>query len=163
MCGYLSPRPSPHRRSQCRDRSSRPQTPSSPLYSQGVKAGAQVLVSGTTGIEPSTGDLAGDTVQDQTRQALANCEAILRAGGAASTPSRVRYAARTAGSSSSGDSNIPLRAPGRPAPRPPCGSALYARPTESSDSEKTSSLFKADPPSKACARGLPHPLVETER
>lgn len=56
--------------------------PGSPLYSQGVKAGPHVFVSGTTGIDPSTGDLAGDTIHAQTRQALANCEAILRAGGA---------------------------------------------------------------------------------
>ena len=59
-----------------------PNAPSSPLYSQGVKAGSQVFVSGTTGIDPNTGALAGDDVQVQTRQALANCEAILRAGGA---------------------------------------------------------------------------------
>jgi reactive intermediate/imine deaminase len=59
-----------------------PNAPRSPLFSQGVKAGSQVLVSGTTGIDPSTGGLAGDTVQDQTRQALANCAAILQAGGA---------------------------------------------------------------------------------
>lgn len=59
-----------------------PNAPSSPLFSQGVKAGSQVFVSGTTGIDPSTGDLAGNVIQDQTRQALANCEAILRAGGA---------------------------------------------------------------------------------
>jgi reactive intermediate/imine deaminase len=56
--------------------------PSSPLYSKGVKAGPYVLVSGTAGIDPSTGSLAGDTIHDQTRQALANCEAILNAGGA---------------------------------------------------------------------------------
>ncbi|MGO9080405.1 MAG: RidA family protein [Streptosporangiaceae bacterium] len=56
--------------------------PSSPLYSQGVKAGPHVLVSGIVGIDPSTGSLAGDTIQDQTRQALTNCEAILQAGGA---------------------------------------------------------------------------------
>jgi reactive intermediate/imine deaminase len=59
-----------------------PNAPSSPLYSQGVKTGSQVFVSGTTGIDPSSGRLAGDTIQDQTRQALANCEAILQAGGA---------------------------------------------------------------------------------
>ncbi len=59
-----------------------PNAPRSPLYSQGVKAGSHVLVSGTTGIDPITGDLAGDTIQDQTRQALANCSAILEAGGA---------------------------------------------------------------------------------
>ena len=56
--------------------------PRSPLYSQGVKAGPHVLVSGMTGIDPGTGSLAGDTIQDQTRQALANCEAILQAAGA---------------------------------------------------------------------------------
>ena len=59
-----------------------PNAPSSSLYSQGVKAGSQVFVSGTTGIDPSTGNLAGDTIRAQTRQALANCEAILQAGGA---------------------------------------------------------------------------------
>ena len=56
--------------------------PSSPLYSQGVKAGPHVLVSGIVGIDPSTGNLAGDTIQVQARQALTNCAAILQAGGA---------------------------------------------------------------------------------
>ena len=56
--------------------------PSSPLFSQGVRAGSHVFVSGTTGTDASTGQLAGDTIQAQTRQALANCEAILEAGGA---------------------------------------------------------------------------------
>jgi reactive intermediate/imine deaminase len=59
-----------------------PNAPSSPLYSQGIKAGSQVFVSGTTGVDPSTGALAGPTIQDQTRQALTNCEAVLHAGGA---------------------------------------------------------------------------------
>ena len=59
-----------------------PNAPSSPLYSQGVKAGSMVFISGTTGIDPSTGDLAGKSIQTQTRQALINCEAILKAGGA---------------------------------------------------------------------------------
>jgi reactive intermediate/imine deaminase len=56
--------------------------PGSPLYSQAVKAGPQLLVSGIVGIDPATGSLAGDTIQEQTRQALANCQAILQAGGA---------------------------------------------------------------------------------
>lgn len=56
--------------------------PSSPLFSQGVKAGSQVFVSGTTGIDPRTGDLAGGSIQAQTRQAFVNCEAVLQAGGA---------------------------------------------------------------------------------
>jgi reactive intermediate/imine deaminase len=59
-----------------------PDAPSSPLYAQGVKAGEQIYVSGTVGIDPATGSLAGETIQEQTRQALKNCEAILRAGGA---------------------------------------------------------------------------------
>jgi enamine deaminase RidA (YjgF/YER057c/UK114 family) len=45
-------------------------------------AGPHLLVSGIVGIDPSTGSLAGDTIQDQTRQALTNCQAILQAGGA---------------------------------------------------------------------------------
>jgi 2-iminobutanoate/2-iminopropanoate deaminase len=56
--------------------------PSSALYSQAVKSGPYVRVSGTVGIDPATRKLAGDTIQAQTRQALANCEVILRAGGA---------------------------------------------------------------------------------
>ena len=56
--------------------------PSSPLYSQAVKAGPYVLVSGIVGIDPATGSLAGDTIQAQTRQALANCQAILQTSGA---------------------------------------------------------------------------------
>ena len=53
--------------------------PSSPLYSQAVKAGPHVLVSGTAGIDPGTGGLAGDRIQAQTRQALTNCQVILQA------------------------------------------------------------------------------------
>jgi len=56
--------------------------PSSPLYSQAVKAGQYVYVSGLVGIDVSTGNLAGSTIQEQTRQALTNCEAILYAAGA---------------------------------------------------------------------------------
>jgi 2-iminobutanoate/2-iminopropanoate deaminase len=58
------------------------EAPSSPLFSQAVKAGPQVFVSGIVGTEPATGAFAGDTVQEQTRQALTNCEAVLRAVGA---------------------------------------------------------------------------------
>jgi 2-iminobutanoate/2-iminopropanoate deaminase len=56
--------------------------PGSPLFSQGVKAGPHIHISGIVGVDPSTGSLAGDTIQAQTRQALANCRAILEAGGA---------------------------------------------------------------------------------
>jgi reactive intermediate/imine deaminase len=56
--------------------------PSSPLYSQAVKAGQHVYVSGLVGIDVSTGTIAGTTIQEQTRQALGNCQAILSAAGA---------------------------------------------------------------------------------
>jgi 2-iminobutanoate/2-iminopropanoate deaminase len=58
------------------------EAPSSPLFSQAIKAGPFVFVSGTVGLDPSTGSLAGATIQEQTRQALTNCQAILQAGGA---------------------------------------------------------------------------------
>ena len=59
-----------------------PDAPSSPLYSQAVRAGNHVYVSGTVGLDVTTGGLAGPTIKEQTRQALANCETILRAAGA---------------------------------------------------------------------------------
>jgi 2-iminobutanoate/2-iminopropanoate deaminase len=61
---------------------STPAAPSSPLYAQGVKVGNHIYVSGMVGMDPETGTLAGTTVQEQTRQAMANCLAILSAAGA---------------------------------------------------------------------------------
>jgi reactive intermediate/imine deaminase len=58
------------------------EAPRSPLFSQAVKAGQFVFVSGTVGIDPSTDSLAGATIQEQTRQALTNCQAILHTAGA---------------------------------------------------------------------------------
>jgi hypothetical protein len=37
---------------------------------------------GIVGIDPATNQLAGSTIQEQTHQALVNCESILRAAGA---------------------------------------------------------------------------------
>lgn len=65
-----------------RDVISTPLAPSSPLYSQAVRAGQHVHVSGLVGVDVSTGSLAGPTIQEQTRQALANCQAVLAAAGA---------------------------------------------------------------------------------
>jgi 2-iminobutanoate/2-iminopropanoate deaminase len=56
--------------------------PSSALFSQAVKVGSTVYVSGIVGVDPKTSQLAGSTINDQTRQALINCENILRAAGA---------------------------------------------------------------------------------
>ena len=56
--------------------------PASPLFSQAVKAGNLIFVSGTAGIDPATQKVAGPTIQDQTRQAILNCRNILIAAGA---------------------------------------------------------------------------------
>ena len=59
-----------------------PDAPSSPLYSQAIKVGSTIYVSGTTGMDAGTNQMAGVTIQEQTRQALVNCGNILRAAGA---------------------------------------------------------------------------------
>jgi 2-iminobutanoate/2-iminopropanoate deaminase len=56
--------------------------PKSPLYSQAVKVGPTIYVTGMLGLDPQTGKLVGPTIQEQTRQALINCESVLRAAGA---------------------------------------------------------------------------------
>lgn len=50
-------------------------------YSQAVKAGGFIFVSGQGPFDPATGDVRGSTIQEQTRQCLANVEAILKAAG----------------------------------------------------------------------------------
>jgi 2-iminobutanoate/2-iminopropanoate deaminase len=56
--------------------------PKSALYSQAVKVGPTIYVTGVAGLDPQTSKVAGPTIQEQTRQALINCESILRGGGA---------------------------------------------------------------------------------
>jgi 2-iminobutanoate/2-iminopropanoate deaminase len=56
--------------------------PSSPLYSQGVKIGTTIYVSGMVGMDATSKQMVGSTIQEQTQQALRNCQAILEAGGA---------------------------------------------------------------------------------
>ena len=50
-------------------------------YSQAVKAGGLVFVSGTAPNDPATGAINGTTIQEQTRQSLTNISAILEAAG----------------------------------------------------------------------------------
>jgi 2-iminobutanoate/2-iminopropanoate deaminase len=59
-----------------------PNAPASPLYSQAVKAGDHIYVSGLVGVDATTGALAGPTIKEQVRQAITNCEAVLDAAGA---------------------------------------------------------------------------------
>ena len=50
-------------------------------YSQAIRLGQFVHVSGQTGIDPATGKFVADDIEDQTRQALKNLEAVLQAAG----------------------------------------------------------------------------------
>ena len=51
-------------------------------YSQAVKAGDTIYVSGQLPIDPATGAFAGDDIKTQTRQSLTNIKNILAAAGA---------------------------------------------------------------------------------
>jgi len=51
-------------------------------YSSGLRVGDFVFVSGQTAIDPATGQLVGDTIEEQTARVLENVKAILEAGGA---------------------------------------------------------------------------------
>lgn len=50
-------------------------------YSQAVKAGNLLFVSGQIPIDPATGAFAGDDITSQTRQSLINVQAILEEAG----------------------------------------------------------------------------------
>lgn len=46
-------------------------------FSQAIRAGSYIFVSGQLAIDPASGKLIGDTIEEQTKQALKNIEAIL--------------------------------------------------------------------------------------
>jgi len=50
-------------------------------YSQSVKAGNLLYISGQLPIDPSSGQLTGDEITEQTRQCLENLKSILTAAG----------------------------------------------------------------------------------
>jgi 2-iminobutanoate/2-iminopropanoate deaminase len=52
-----------------------------PAYSQAVKAAGLVFVSGQGPFHPTTGEVVGQSIQEQTRQCLTNVQAILIAAG----------------------------------------------------------------------------------
>ena len=51
-------------------------------YSQGIRAGDFVFLSGQIPLDPETGRIAGDGIVDQTHQVLKNLGAVLAAAGA---------------------------------------------------------------------------------
>ena len=50
-------------------------------YSQAIKAGGTIYVSGQLPIDPATGEFAGDDIRSQTRQSLTNVKNILSEAG----------------------------------------------------------------------------------
>lgn len=50
-------------------------------YSQAVRAGGLLFVSGQPGVNPSTGEAVGPSFDTQARQAFQNLDAVLKAGG----------------------------------------------------------------------------------
>jgi 2-iminobutanoate/2-iminopropanoate deaminase len=60
-------------------------TPDAPqpsgAYSQGIRAGDLVFVAGQAALDPATGTLVGETIEEQTELTVRNIEAILRAAG----------------------------------------------------------------------------------
>lgn len=55
--------------------------PKVPGLSQAIVANGTVYLAGQTGTDPETGMLAGGTIEDQTRQSLANIQEVLAAAG----------------------------------------------------------------------------------
>jgi 2-iminobutanoate/2-iminopropanoate deaminase len=51
-------------------------------YSPGLRAGDFIFVAGQGPFDPATGQLAGETIEEQTTRVLENIKAILEAGGA---------------------------------------------------------------------------------
>jgi 2-iminobutanoate/2-iminopropanoate deaminase len=64
-----------------RDVISTSKAPSSSAYSQAVRGGGLIFVSGQGPFDPVTGRVTGATIQEQTGRCLANVEAILTAAG----------------------------------------------------------------------------------
>ena len=50
-------------------------------YSQAIRAGDLVFVSGAVALAPGSEELVGDTIEEQTEQVFRNLEAILEAAG----------------------------------------------------------------------------------
>lgn len=51
-------------------------------YSQAITVGDMIITSGQLGINPKTGDMVDETIQDETRQSLNNLKSVLEAAGA---------------------------------------------------------------------------------
>jgi 2-iminobutanoate/2-iminopropanoate deaminase len=50
-------------------------------YSPGIVSGGFVFTAGQVGTDPATGQVAGETIEAQTRQVMKNLQSVLRAAG----------------------------------------------------------------------------------
>jgi len=50
-------------------------------FSQGIRSGGRIYVSGQGPVDPDTGDLVGDDIREETELTLENIEAVLAAAG----------------------------------------------------------------------------------
>lgn len=50
-------------------------------YSQGVRAGGFVFTAGQLALDPASGKMVGETIEEQTRRVLDNLKAVLEAAG----------------------------------------------------------------------------------
>lgn len=93
-------------------------------YSQAVKAGGLVFVSGQGPFDATTGATIGTTIQEQTRQCLHNIDAILKAAGSsmdrvANATFILRDAADFAGMNEEWHRWFPIEPPARQGARHP--------------------------------------------
>jgi len=56
--------------------------PPAGAYSQGLRVGDFIFVSGQGPLDPATGNVIGETIEEQTTRTIENIKAILAAGGA---------------------------------------------------------------------------------
>ena len=62
-----------------------PRVPRIGPYSQAVRVGDVVYTAGQPGIDPASGQVAGDSIEAQARQAFANLQAVLEDAGSSLT------------------------------------------------------------------------------
>ncbi|WP_227356405.1 Rid family detoxifying hydrolase [Haladaptatus salinisoli] len=55
--------------------------PSIGPFSQGIRDGDRIYVSGQGPVDPESGEIVGDTIEEQTARTLENVAAVLRAAG----------------------------------------------------------------------------------
>jgi 2-iminobutanoate/2-iminopropanoate deaminase len=55
--------------------------PASAVYSQGIKVGNTIYLSGIVAFDPVSKKVEAKTIEEQTERAIRNCESILKSGG----------------------------------------------------------------------------------